>query len=230
MFGVIARRSRARLHGLALEEADDTLVMLARFWRVVDLLEAAQMQALDREIEAHGALAHRLRQPFYLWQWEALMAMRAHVAGRFAEAEERTHRALQLGQEARSPNALILFGTQLYLVRREQGRLGEMEEMLVGMMRQLPDFSLFPMGLAGLYAAQDERAKAAELFETLAEHDFEDVPFDMGYLTHLSIATRVACYLRDARRAELLLGLLTVAILAVGAFLRRRAKARQRRR
>ena len=52
--------------------------------------------------------------------------MRALLDGRFAEAERLAQQALEFGQQAQVENADGVFGIQMFLLRREQGRLAEL--------------------------------------------------------------------------------------------------------
>ena len=65
--------------------------------RVIDLLAAGDIAAMDAEILAFRRLAEPLRVPGYLW-WPALWsAMRALLEGRHDVAEERAFAAYEIG-------------------------------------------------------------------------------------------------------------------------------------
>jgi hypothetical protein len=56
------------------------LALQARAWRVGDLLELGEIEAVDAEIEAYGRFAAELGQPSYLWLTSMFGAMRALLA------------------------------------------------------------------------------------------------------------------------------------------------------
>jgi hypothetical protein len=72
---------------LAREVGDAERELQARNWRVTDLLERGDLAAARAEIDAHEALAERLRLPAYGWwapMWRSTLAI---LEGRFADAE-----------------------------------------------------------------------------------------------------------------------------------------------
>ena len=80
--------------------------------RVVDLLEVPDVRAADGELARFDSLARELNQPFFRWLATAFRATRAQMDGRLDDVERLMHAALEEGQRAESPNALIFFGTQ----------------------------------------------------------------------------------------------------------------------
>jgi tetratricopeptide (TPR) repeat protein len=96
--------------------------------RVIDLIAAGEIAAVDTEILAFRRLAEPLRIPGYLW-WPALWsAMRALLEGRHQVAEERAIAAYQMGEASFPSLAFFNLSFLLFFLRREQGRLDEMEQ------------------------------------------------------------------------------------------------------
>jgi tetratricopeptide (TPR) repeat protein len=96
--------------------------------RVFDLLAAGDMAAMDAEILAFRRLAEPLRAPGYLW-WPALWsAMHALLDGRHDVAEERALAAYQIGEGPFPTLSFLNLSFLLFFLRREQGRLAEMEQ------------------------------------------------------------------------------------------------------
>lgn len=103
-------------------------LMTAHRARVIDLLAAGEMAAMDAEILAFRRLAEPLRTPGYLW-WPALWsAMRALLDGRHEVAEERAVAAYRTGEASFPSLAFLNLSFLLFFLRREQGRLDEMEQ------------------------------------------------------------------------------------------------------
>jgi hypothetical protein len=90
---------------LAEQAGDQELVLQCRRWRVADLLTLGETEAAWREIEAHDALADRLRLPLYQWYSAAWKAMRALLEGRFDDTERNAAEAYQIGLRAEPSNA-----------------------------------------------------------------------------------------------------------------------------
>jgi tetratricopeptide (TPR) repeat protein len=193
---------------LAEEAGRKELAIGGHFWRLLDLLELGDISALDRELQAYSLLAEELRQPFYLWRTTALRAMRALLAGRFEEGEQLIQEALTTGQQAQSPNAFLLFAVQIFGLRREQGRLQELEDALKGFVIRYPAIPAFRSGLAFLYSELGREVDARVEFEQLAATDFADLPRDGTWLNTLDELAQVCAFLGDTRRAARLYELL----------------------
>jgi tetratricopeptide (TPR) repeat protein len=96
--------------------------------RVIDLLAAGELAEMDAEIVAFRRLAEPLRMPGYLW-WPGLWsAMRLLLEGRHAAAEERAVAAYQTGAASFPSLAIFNLSFLLFFLRREQGRLEELEQ------------------------------------------------------------------------------------------------------
>src|SRR6185369_5810081 len=104
-------------------------------FHLLDSLELGDIAAVDADLAACADLATALAQPYYLWYVEYLRAMRVLLEGRIAEAERLAERALAIGQRAQSRNVEQVYGGQMMWIRREQGRLAELEPV----MRRLVD-------------------------------------------------------------------------------------------
>lgn len=96
--------------------------------RVLDLLAAGDLAAMDGEILAFRRLADPLGAPGYLW-WPALWnAMRSLLEGRHDEAEARAVAAYEIGAAPFATLAFVNLSFLVFFLRREQGRLAEMEQ------------------------------------------------------------------------------------------------------
>ncbi len=124
----LAERLRLGHEAVALAERvqDQELLLGARAWCVVDLLEAGDVVGADAQIAAFTRSADELRQPFFRWFAEVFAAMRALMGGQYAEAERRAAAALDEGRRAQgrrelTENAVVAHVIQSLLVVRERG-------------------------------------------------------------------------------------------------------------
>jgi tetratricopeptide (TPR) repeat protein len=193
---------------LATEVEDTERVLQGRVWQVVDFLELGDIQAVDVGIALCGRLADELRQPGYLWWTAVFRGMRALLEGRFVPAEALIQEAFAIGQRAQTENATQVFATQMFLLRREQGRLPELEPAFKGMVEQYPDIPSWRCGLAMLYTQIERREEAHKEFERLARNDFEDFPRDLFWLIGMVLLADVCCSLGDERRGARLYDLI----------------------
>ncbi len=189
---------------LATDLEDTERALQGRVWQVVDSLELGDIQSTDVSIAVCARLAGELRQPGYLWWTTVFHGMRALLEGHFDRAEERIHEALAIGQRAQTENALQVFSTQMFLLRREQGRLAELEPAFKGMVEEYPDIPSWRCGLALLYAQVGREEEARKEFERLAKNDFRDLPKDLFWLIGVGLLAQVCTFLGDVPRAALL--------------------------
>ncbi len=145
--------------------------------RVFDLLAAGDIAGMDVEITAFQRLAEPLRAPGYLW-WPALWsAMRALLEGRHDLAEARALAAYEIGQAPFPTLAMFNLSFQLFFLRREQGRLGELEEMTRDVAASRADIPAIRVALAFLLAECGKLEEAAGMlraFDESALHRLRD--------------------------------------------------------
>ena len=194
-----------QLPGLARRTGSVRFEALGWLWRAFDLLQVPDIAAADAAIARFEDAADRLRQPFYEWLAAGLRATRAQMKGRLDETERLVFRAFELGQRANSPNALAFFGTQLFHLRVEQGRVDELMPMIQRIVDERPALPVFRIGIPLIHTLAGRREEARAGFEQIAAQDFRDVAHDLHRLPMLGSAAHVCAYLGDERRAEMLL-------------------------
>ena len=192
------------LLALALELGDRELSASAHEHRVGRLMELGRIPEATAGVEAMRKLAGELRQPAQQWLSEVCAARLALLEGRLPEAESLIAGARAIGERTQGWNAAVAFRLQFYLLRREQGRAGEVEELVNGSVVEYPTFPLWRCVQAQMAAALGHDAQARETIEALAAHDFAALPFDAMWLVSMGFLAEAASAVGDARRAELL--------------------------
>jgi DNA-binding SARP family transcriptional activator/tetratricopeptide (TPR) repeat protein len=205
------------LIGVAEDAGDAERAYAGHSSRFFALLEAGDLPAAYRDDEAATRLAHELRQPAQLWDTVVRGAQLALFEGRFEEAENAIHEALEVGRLAQSANARMAFDLQMYALRREQDRLAEVRDVV---QRAVEDYPAYPVWrfvsvdvLAQLGRKDDARAAldkcAADEFrlyvEATAPYEGE---LEMQWLFSLSLLPEACRYLGDAEAAAALYELL----------------------
>ena len=190
------------------EAGDLELTLQGHAWLVVDLLEQGNPEAVDAQIEAFSEGADLLRQPLFLWQAAVWRAMRALLAGRLDTADELAAAALSAGSRGEAVTAPQYYAMQLLALRREQGRIGELEQPAREMIRRSPGIVAWNAALATLLIETGREAEARTEFEALAAHDFTDIPNDGDWLIAITLLADLSAGLGDARRSEILYELL----------------------
>jgi DNA-binding CsgD family transcriptional regulator len=186
----------------------DELVCNAHVWRMLLLLELGDIQAVDAALDGHAQAAHKFQAPVCLCVTAGYGSMRALLEGRFAEAERLVMDMYNLSQRMQGENLDGTFGLLMYTLRREQGRLHEVEPALRHFMQQQGAAAAWRPGLALLYSELGRRREARAELEHLARHDFADLPRDSLWMACMTYLTDVCASLGDAAHAATLYQLL----------------------
>ena len=182
--------------------------LLARYLRFADLLELGDIPAVDSEIEQYSRLAGELRQ--HLGYEELVRAARALMDGRFEDAERLANRTLEVAGrlERRTRPFRQAVNAQMLILRREQGRLDELEPLYRADRERIRRSGLAMSALAFCYSELGRRNEARAIFEELAEREFTSLARDMGWYATMVLLTEVCCFLGDSGRAAELYQLL----------------------
>jgi hypothetical protein len=132
----------------------------------------------------------------------------AIMEGRFGQAEELISVALVLGRESQSWNAGVSQTLQLFTLRREQGRLGEVEDNIRRGVHEYPALLRFRCAAAHLAAELGHEADARASLDSVLSHDLRREYLDAEWLLGMSMLPDVCAFLRDESAAERLYELL----------------------
>jgi tetratricopeptide (TPR) repeat protein len=193
---------------LAVQVGDQERAVEAYEHRLDRLLELGEMQAAHADLEAMRKIAEELRQPAQQWVVGAAEARQALLVGRFDEAESLILRALRLGRHAHAAIADNTFRLQLYLLRREQGRLAEVEHLVRRSDREYPANRVWRCVLAQMTADLGLNAESKRTLDGLAADGFAGLPFRDMWLVSMSLLAEAAAALHDAAHASILYELL----------------------
>ena len=171
-------------------------------WRVVAWIALGELEAARRDLNAFHELANRAKQPFYSFAAEQIAGAIALCEGQLEEAEARAARSLQLASLLSSRDASGIHGIQMFSIRREQGRLGE----LAPIARTLEDSDsathAWRPGLVALLAELGMEDQARNELAQIRAHGLE--PFHEAlWLTSLTYLTDACAAVGDAEVAAL---------------------------
>jgi tetratricopeptide (TPR) repeat protein len=184
-------------------------IIFAHGRRIYALLEAGDVRGVDEGLKEHELLVPQLRQPQYSYFATGLRAMRACMAGRFADAEQLALETLTLGQRLQLESAEGTFGMQMFTLRREQGRLHEVAPIVEMFVQEHSSSSSWKPGLALMYTELKLTDKARALFDELAANEFMDIPQDDMWVAAITFLVEVCASLGDIDRADVLYRLLS---------------------
>jgi tetratricopeptide (TPR) repeat protein len=174
--------------------------------RFYALVEAGDMRRAYEDHEAANTLADELRQPAQLWDTLTRKSALALFEGRFEEAEALIHEALRFGQLAQTANPQQAFDLQLYALRREQGRLDEVIDVVRRAADDYPAYPIWRYVLPDALAQLDRAEEARAAFDDLAAEGFPEYGAggEMQWLCSASLLPEVCRYLGDVSRAATL--------------------------
>ncbi|GAA1712315.1 AAA family ATPase [Kribbella yunnanensis] len=193
-----------QLIAIARRAENQPLILEGRVWRIVDLLELGEIRSAFAEMTSFDRLATELRMPIYRWYADLFAAQRALLASENAEAEGLAAQARQSGHRAGARSADLFFSTQIYLLRREQGRLAELEDVVVRMVDQFPAMANWRAALTLLYAELGKTDQALRELDALFTRELQDLPRDANWPVVTALLAEVCTILGDEARARLL--------------------------
>ncbi|WPH18996.1 helix-turn-helix transcriptional regulator [Variovorax paradoxus] len=177
-------------------------------WYFGDLVEKGELAAARPLAQVHVRVADAIRQPFMQAMGLASLTLLAAYEGRFADAERLAGETFTIGQRFLPGNAQGAYSLQIFVLRRHQGRLGEVLPVLRGLVGSVPRDSLWQPGLALICTELDLHEPAREAYEALAADGFAGIARDGMWLTNIVFAAEVCARLGDRPRAALLYRLL----------------------
>ena len=171
-------------------------------------MELGDIEGVDIQIAAASKLAEALHRPIWLWWTSLFRASRAQLAGNFDEAERLTQETLAIGQRGQAENALHYYAQAMFNIRREQGRLAEVEGAVRGFIELYPAIPAWRAALSLLLVELGRPDEARAEFEKVAEGGFAAFPRDANWLIAITVTAEVCGALADPVHADELYTLL----------------------
>ena len=172
------------------------------------LFELGDLPGAKADLATLSRLAAELRQPSHDWLVAIHSAVVALLEGELADAENLVAGARSLAEHVLSWNTAVSYGIQLFMLRREQGRLGEVEDTVRRSVEEYPTYTMWRCVLIDMTAELGYMAEARATLEALAADRFAAVPFDEDWLVSMSLLAQTARALGDAEHASVLYELL----------------------
>jgi DNA-binding SARP family transcriptional activator/tetratricopeptide (TPR) repeat protein len=170
--------------------------------------ELGDMSSVYADLEAMKTLAEDLRQPAQVWLFSVYRALMALFEGRFDEAERLIPETRSVGERALRWSAAVTYGLQLYVLRREQARLDEVEQLVRSSATENPTYPIWRCALANTLAELGSMDEARGELSALAAGGFTGIPFDEEWEVSLCFLAETAARLGESAHALLLYGLL----------------------
>ena len=196
------------LIALGKQAGDNERVFAGHDHRLHCLWVLADRPGVDVELEALRALGAELRQPAQRWHVGTGETMLALMEGRFEEAERLVAETLAVGQRAESWNAAVSHRLELFVLRREQGRLAELEDTIRRSVHEYPSLPRFPCALAHLYGELGRERDARAALSLIVSRDLAREYLDAEWLFTISLLADPCARLGDREGAERLYAML----------------------
>ncbi len=203
-----AERNPIAAEMLAIVEAlgDGERLVDAHLLLFMDYSEASRMTEGRLAVDAVTRMAEELRQPAQRWLGVAPRSLLALLDGDFALAEELIPKMLarRLMPSARDDESAGRM--QRFLLRREQGRVGEELETVRASVDEFPWYPLHRAALACLLVDIGRDVEAREVFEEMSRDEFRMFYRDSEWLFGICIAAEACALLNDVGAAATLYG------------------------
>lgn len=177
-------------------------------WRAGAQLEACEVDAARRSLERERSLASRLGDPTATWLAECSHSVHLALGGELAQAEASAERALRLGSASAQPDVLPFYATQIASIRWQQGRLGELAELLDQAIEGHPGLPAFRSLVALARAEAGNHDGALEMIASDSRVNFERLPRDPTWLNGVVTYAHAVADVGDIDAAEMLFDLL----------------------
>lgn len=166
----------------AVAAAHDPALEFFCAWRGMEAVaESGQIDRLVQTADRAYTLAERVGEP--AMRWLATFSAKGGVPlllGDLAASEAGALEAFQIGSEAGEPDAIAMFGAQIFQIRGLQGRAAETVEQLEQAVQANPLLPAFNGLLALTLCWLDRRDEAARIVAQAAADNFEHVPHDVA--------------------------------------------------
>jgi DNA-binding SARP family transcriptional activator/tetratricopeptide (TPR) repeat protein len=166
-------------------------------WRIYDLFELGDGEAVIAEHGKLSALAAELRQPLLRSLAACWQAAREQMAGHWEEAERLSDEALALGRRAHATDADSLHGAQALVRSRDAGRLPEMLERMQDVAARYRAIPAWPAAMACAHVAAGDHQRARELCAELMADGLARVPRNVYWLSTVAFLCEACAALPD---------------------------------
>lgn len=172
--------------------------------RLSIFFEMGELQSVHDEIAVVDRVADELGEPVLRWLATVTGTVLAFTEGRLDDAERLAEAARNAGPRSRSNDALAGYAGQMFQLRREQGRLLDVEGLVERAARDLSWYPMFRCAMVAVHLDLGRERQARSAFEALASGDFEALHFDNCWIFNMSLLGELAHALDDQAAAAVL--------------------------
>ena len=159
---------------------------------------------VQRGLERLRRRATSLRQPSQLWYLGVMETVVALSDGRFGDAGDLIAKTLAVGRVSQPADAVASYRIGIAMLRREQGRLAELEETVRRSIHEYPGYRMFRALLAEICAETGNADEAKAILADPAGDGLGRLPKDNGWLFAMCVFADVCDRIADVERAAAL--------------------------
>lgn len=172
--------------------------------RIQALVELGDFNAANRANRSYERLSVEYRLPNGVWISRARDAMFMMMRGELTGAEQLAERAFaELGESAAGDASATRF-MQFCLIRCEQARAAEMLPMVDSLTGEVASEATRDVYRTLILLEAGRRVEARQIFEQLADDDFNAIPDNLLQINNWAILAEVCASLEDRQRAKIL--------------------------
>lgn len=200
------RRLHETAEAVALaDRLDDPIAgCTARLNRIDTCMQDADIDEVNQRLAELATLAESTALPLNLWQLQMTLSWRALLDGRCDDAEAAANEAFGIGVAGGHTEATLAFGLQLIEIRRHQGRLDEMVDLLKEAQTDDQAVAGLRQALASVYCELGRLDEARPLFAPDLATRFTEFPGDEMWLAIMILCATTAVALRDQDASRML--------------------------
>ena len=136
-----------------------------------------------RSLARAEELSEAVGEPFLRWLTMWNQGSWAIAEGRLDEGEQLMEEGVAYGMENDQNDAMIIYASQLSCLRREQGRMDEVVDLLISTIEDNPRLATASAFLAHAYMESGQPDEAREVLESLLEKGLDSWPVDLTWGT-----------------------------------------------
>lgn len=184
-------------HVALCDQIGDPTLRFHAYARRCMVLECGDVGTWDVCLQRMQEIVRLVPQPSLRWVLLFTRGPRALLAGNVEVADALALEALEVGSASGEPDAQAFFGSQIFGVRYEQGRVAELTGTLVEMKAANPNIPSFGPMLAVALCEAGRNEEASELLREITQERFSSVVRGSIWLSTLGRWAVVATRLED---------------------------------
>jgi eukaryotic-like serine/threonine-protein kinase len=174
-------------------------------WLLTDLLELGRLAEAEGQVTTLLGLAEELRQPYWMALSKTTAATLSLAVARLDEVESIVEETGAIGRRLRAASIEFYSDMQLFALRREQGRLSELDALTDRWMRDEKNLGRVARLSAIRHMELGDDAGVRRCFELVAADRFAALPRNNLWVDTLCNLADVCSFLDDPDRATLLM-------------------------